>query len=79
MLFFAIAGILLVYPWNDLLPAKYANWEQITIIRAAVLLFTLLRLSLTAARKKLSYRLYSMSVIIFLFIWVFTSLMLKKY
>ena len=79
LVFLAFAGILLVYPWADILPAKYHNWEQITIIRAAVLLFALLRLSVTAVRKKLTYRLYCVSFITFLFIWVFTQLMLQPY
>ena len=80
MLFFlAFAGILLVYPWADILPAKYANWEQVTIIRAAVLLFALLRLSVATIRKQLTYRLYCVTFLTFLFIWVFSQLMLQPY
>ena len=79
LFFFAFAGLLLVYPWGDILPAKYSNWEQITIIRSAVLLLALLRLTLTAFRKKLTYRLYCVSFLTFLFIWLFTQLMLRPY
>ena len=80
MLFFlAFAGILLVYPWADILPAKYANWEPVTIIRAAVFLFALLRLSVATVRKQLTYRLYCVTFLTFLFIWVFSQLMLQPY
>ena len=79
LFFFAFAGILLVYPWADMLPEKFQNWEQITIIRSAVLLLALLRLAVTTARKKLTYRLYCMNFIIFLFIWLCTQMMLKPY
>ena len=78
ILFFAVVGTLLVYPWN-MIPSKYANWEPITIARAAVLLFALLRMVMTAARKKLTYRLYSVIVMTFLFIYLFTQLMLRPY
>ena len=79
VLVFAIIGTLLVYPWSELLPEKYFNWEQITIIRVAVLLFALLRMALSASRKKLTYRLYSTTFITFLFIWLFSGFMLKPY
>ncbi|MBR7106946.1 MAG: phosphoribosylamine--glycine ligase [Lentisphaeria bacterium] len=78
-LFFAVAGTLLVYPWADQLPAKFANWEQITIVRAAVLLFALLRMGMMAVRKKLTYRLYSVVVMTFLFIWLITRMFLMPY
>ena len=71
--------LFLVYPWADMLPEKFQNWEQITIIRSAVLLLALLRLAVTTARKKLTYRLYCMNFIIFLFIWLCTQMMLKPY
>ena len=79
LFFFAFAGILLVSPWAALLPEKFQNWEQITIIRSAVLLLALLRLAVTTARKKLTYRLYCLNFIIFLFIWLCTQLMLQPY
>jgi hypothetical protein len=79
LLFLAFAGILLVYPWAEILPAKYSNWEQVTIIRVAVFLFALLRLSVATVRKKLTYRLYCVTFITFLFIWVFSQLMLRPY
>ena len=79
ILAFAIIGTLLVYPWAELLPDKFINWEQITIVRVAVLLFALLRMSLSAARKKLTYRLFSVTFVTFLFIWFFSGFMLKPY
>ena len=74
LLFFFAAGIALCYP-----AGLNANCpDQITIIKGAVLAFGLVRLLIAYLRKKLTYRLYAVNVITFLFFCLFASMMIGK-